>query len=169
MAQLNFTLAPDVFTDDDFVSYAWWPPLRFQPSDELGDDILFTRHDTLDIIFDSEATLAIERRALSGSTNGRPVKVVATATAGTTIHTAHATSIDEVWLWAVNTDTTARKLTIEFGGTSSPDDLIEVTIPAEGGLVLVVPGLVVTGSVVVRAFCATANVVNVVGFVNRIS
>jgi hypothetical protein len=171
MAQLNFTLAPDVFVDDDFVSYAWWPPLRFHPSDEVGDDILFSRHDStaLELIFDSEATLAIERRILSGSTNGRPVKVVATATAGTTIHTAHATSIDEVWLWAVNTDTTARKLTVELGGTSSPDDLIEVTIPAEGGLVLVAPGLSVTGSVVVRAFCATANVVNVVGFVNRIS
>lgn len=171
MTQLNFTLAPDVFVDDDFVSYAWWPPLRFHPSDEVGDDILFSRHDStaLELIFDSEATLAIERRILSGSTNGRPVKVVATATAGTTIHTAHATSIDEVWLWAVNTDTTARKLTVELGGTSSPDDLIEVTIPAEGGLVLVAPGLSVTGSVVVRAFCATANVVNVVGFVNRIS
>jgi hypothetical protein len=171
MAQLNFTLAPDVFVDDELVSYAWWPPLRFHPSDEVGDDILFTRHDStaLELLFDSEATLAIERRILSGSTNGRPVKVVATATAGTTIHTAHATSIDEVWLWAVNTDTTARKLTIELGGTSSPDDLIEVTIPAEGGLVLVAPGLSVTGSVVVRAFCATANVVNVVGFVNRIS
>ena len=113
--------------------------------------------------------MAINKLVLSGSTDGRPVKVAQTATTGTTIHTAHATSIDEVWLWAVNTDTTARKLTIEFGGTSSPDDLIEVTIPAEGGLVLVVPGLVVTGSVVVRAFCATANVVNVVGFVNRIS
>jgi hypothetical protein len=171
MAQLNFTLAPDVFVDDEFVSYAWWPPLRFHPSDEVGDDILFSRHDStaLELLFDSEATLAIERRILSGSTNGRPVKVVATATAGTTIHTAHATSIDEVWLWAVNTDTTARKLTVELGGTSSPDDLIEVTIPAEGGLVLVAPGLSVTGSVVVRAFCATANVVNVVGFVNRIS
>jgi hypothetical protein len=113
--------------------------------------------------------VAINKLVLSGSTDGRPVKVAQTATAGTTIHTAHATSIDEVWLWAVNTDTTARKLTIEFGGTSSPDDLIEVTIPAEGGLVLVVPGLVVTDSVVVRAFCATADVVNIVGFVNRIS
>lgn len=169
MAQLNFTLAPDVFTDNELVSYAWWPPLRFHPSDEADNDLLFTRHDSTDILFDSEATLAIERRILSGSTNGRPVKVAATATAGTTIHTAHATSIDEVWLWAVNTDTTARKLTVELGGTSAPDDLIEVTIPAEGGLVLVAPGLSVTGSVVVRAFAATSNVINIVGFVNRIS
>lgn len=106
---------------------------------------------------------------LSGSTDGRMIKVVQTATAGTTIHTAHATALDEIWLYAVNSDTTARKLTIEFGGVSSPDDLIEQTIQPESGLVIVVPGLLVTNSVVVRAFCATANVVMIAGFVNRIS
>jgi hypothetical protein len=109
------------------------------------------------------------KELLSGSTNGRLIKVVATATAGTTIHTAHATAQDEIWLYAVNSDTTDRKLTIEFGGTSSPDDLIEQTITAESGLILVVPGLVVTGSVVVRAFAASANVVMIGGYVNRIT
>ena len=106
---------------------------------------------------------------LSGSTNGRQIKVAATATPGTTIHTAHATAYDEVWLWAVNSDTTARKLTIEYGGTTAPDDLIEVTVPAEGGLMLVVPGWVLTNSLVVKAFCASANVVTIGGFVNRIA
>jgi hypothetical protein len=106
---------------------------------------------------------------LSGSTSGRMVKVAATATPGTTIHTAHATDYDEVWLWAVNSDTTPRKLTVEFGGTTSPDDTIEVTVPAEGGLMLVVPGMIATGSVVVKAFCATANVVMIGGYVNRIT
>lgn len=111
----------------------------------------------------------ITKTKLSGSTDGRGVKVAATSSSGTTIHTAHATALDEVWLWAVNSDTTARKLTVQFGGTSDPDDSIEVTIAAEGGLVLVVPGLIATNSVVIRAFCATANVVIVHGFVNRIS
>ena len=99
------------------------------------------------------------------------VKVVATATAGTTIHTAGSgtTNIDEVWLWAVNSDSTARKLTIEFGGTTSPDDTIEVTIPGESGLVLVSPGLVIQNSLVVNAFAATANVVMLTGYVNRIA
>ena len=106
---------------------------------------------------------------LSGSTNGRQIKVAATATPGTTIHTAHATAYDEVWLWAVNSDTTARKLTVEYGGTTAPDDLIEVTVPAEGGLMLVVPGWVLTNSLVVKAFCASANVVTIGGFVNRIA
>jgi len=111
---------------------------------------------------------------LSGSTDGKLIKVAATATAGTTIHTGSATSttIDEVWLYAVNSDTTDRKLTIEFGGTSAPDDLIEQTITAESGLLLVVAGLVIKGNatpLIVRAFAATANVVMIGGYVNRIT
>lgn len=118
------------------------------------------------------ATFSKEK--LSGSTDGRMIKVAATATAGTTIHTGSstATTYDEVWLYAVNSDTTARKLTIEWGGTTSPDDLIEFTVPSESGLYLIVPGLVIKGNataLVVRAFCATANVVNIAGFVNRIT
>lgn len=116
-----------------------------------------------------------EKRVLSASTDGRAIKIAATATPGTTIHTGSstATDIDEVWLYAMNTDTTARKLTIEWGGTSAPDDLIELTIPAEAGLTLVAPGLLVKGNasaaLVVRAFAATTNVITIHGFVNRIS
>lgn len=111
---------------------------------------------------------------LSGSTDGKLIKVAATATAGTTIHTGSSSTsvIDEIWLYAVNSDTTDRKLTIEFGGTSAPDDLIEQTITAESGLLLVVAGLVIVGNatpLVVRAFAATANVVMIGGYVNRIT
>ena len=113
--------------------------------------------------------MTISRQLLSGSTNGRGVKVAATATPGTTIHTAHATSLDEVWLWCVNSDSAACKLTVEFGGTTSPDDTIEVTIPGESGLVLVSPGLVIQNSLVVKAFAAMANVVMLTGYVNRIA
>mgnify|MGYP003440590025 CR=1 FL=1 len=113
--------------------------------------------------------MAITKLKLSGSTDGRMVKVAATGSAGTTLHTAHSTNLDEVWLWAVNSSINPVKLTVEFGGTSSPDDLIEVTIAPEGGLQLLVPGLVVTGSVVIAAFAGTANVINIAGYVNRIS
>ena len=111
------------------------------------------------------------KRILSGSTNGKLIKVVATGTPGTTIHTAVAgtTDFDEVWIYAVNTDTTARKLTIEFGGVAAPDDLIEKTIPAEDGLFLIVPGFVLQNANVIRAFAAAANVVLIGGFVNRIA
>ena len=111
----------------------------------------------------------ISKQFLSGGANGLMVKVVATATLGTTIHTAHATAKDEVWLWAVNSDTVARKLTIEYGGATAPDCLIEQTIPAESGLVLIVPGLILSNSLVVTAFAETANVVMVGGFANRIT
>jgi hypothetical protein len=114
------------------------------------------------------------KEILSGSTDGRMIKVAATATAGTTIHTGDttATTFDEVWLYAVNSDSTDRKLTIEWGGVSSPDDLIEFTVPAESGLYLIAPGLVLKGNatpLLVRAFCATANVVSIAGFVNQIT
>lgn len=111
---------------------------------------------------------------LSGSTDGRLIKVGATSTPGTTIHTGSTTTstYDEVWLYAVNSDTTARKLTIEWGGTSSPDDLIEQTILPESGLLLLVPGFVIKGNataLVVRAFAATTNVISIGGYVNRIA
>jgi len=105
---------------------------------------------------------------LSGSTNGRPIKVVAIATPGTLIHTAHATSIDEIYLYACNTSTAAILLTIEFGGVTSPDDLIEFNIPAESGLYCICPGLPLTGGLIVRAFAESANLITIIGFVNRI-
>lgn len=106
---------------------------------------------------------------LSGSTDGRMIKAAATATPGTLLHTAHATALDEVWLYGVNSDSVSRKLTIEWGGVTAPDDDIEQTLAPEGGLQLLVPGLIVTNSVVVRAFAASANLVLVAGFVNRIT
>lgn len=114
---------------------------------------------------------------LSGSTQGKPIKVAATASTGTTIHATgtSSTTIDEVWLWAQNTDATAaaRKLTVQYGGTTSPDNEIEVTVPAESGLMLVVPGLILTGTGsaanTIYAYAATANVITISGYVNRIA
>lgn len=111
---------------------------------------------------------------LSGSTDGRGIKVAATSGTGTTLHTGSstATTYDEIWLYAVNSDTTARKLTVQWGGTSTPDDEIELTIAAESGLVLIAPGLLIKGNatpLVVRAFAATTNVILIHGYVNRIT
>ena len=110
---------------------------------------------------------------LTGSTDGRPIKVVAIATAGTLIHTAQAAvgadNYDEIWLWANNTSTGDVKLTIEWGGVASPDDLIEVTIETEAGLNLVIPGHILQNSLIVRAFAGVANVINITGYVNRIT
>jgi hypothetical protein len=114
------------------------------------------------------------KQVLSGSTDGRGILVAATATAGTTIHTGSSTAsvIDEVWLYAVNTSASNVKLTIEYGGTTAPNDLIEFTVPAEAGLYLIVPALLIKGNatpLVVRAFAATTNVIAIHGYINRIS
>lgn len=117
--------------------------------------------------------MALAKRVLSGSTHGRPIKVAATATPGTTIHTATSESdegrYDEIYLFATNTDSSSRTLTIEWGGTTSPDDLVTdaFTIPPSVGPVLIIPGLVLRNSLVVKAFASSANVVLISGFVHR--
>ena len=113
------------------------------------------------------------KEKLDASTDGRAIPITATSGTGTTIHTGSstATTYDEIWLYAVNVDTDARKLTLQWGGTATGDE-IEITIPAESGLVLIAPGLVIKGNatpLLVRAFCPTASVINIHGYVNRIS
>ena len=113
----------------------------------------------------------VSRIPLSGSTNGRGIKIAATATAGTLLHTgtSSATDCDVVTLYATNSSASAVNLTIEWGGVSDPDDLIKLSIPATSGLTLVAPDLVIRNSLVVRAFAGTTNVVTVQGFVNRVA
>ena len=108
---------------------------------------------------------------LSGSTQGKAIKVAATATLGTTVHTAVSgtSDLDEIWLWCQNTTATDKKLTLEWGEATSPDGHVEVTIPAESGLVLVIPGLLLQNSLVVTAFAETADVLTIHGYVNRIT
>lgn len=115
-----------------------------------------------------------DKLVLSGSVDGAGILVAATTSAGTTIHTASTTTttFDEVWLYAVNSSGSAVKLTVEWATTTAPNGNIELTIPAEAGLTLVVPGLVLKGNataLVVRAFAATTNVIIVHGYVNRIT
>jgi len=113
------------------------------------------------------------KRKLSGSTSGMPIKVVAIATLGTTIHTAvagtTAGTFDEIWLFAFNSDTVDRVLTLEWGSATAPDQNIIVTIATKSGLLLVAPGLILQNSLVVTAFASAANVITISGFVNTMT
>lgn len=112
---------------------------------------------------------------LSGSTQGKGIKVAATSSSGTTIHATGTSSatIDEVWLYAYNGHTSGVLLTVQMGGTATPDDDIKVTVPAQSGLALVAPGLTLTGTGsaanTIRAYAATTNVITIHGYVNRIA
>ena len=115
--------------------------------------------------------MAYSKLKLSGSTDGKQIKIAATATPGTTIHTAvtGTTNFDEVWIYVTNNHTAAVVLTIEWGGNASPDDLIQMSIPAKTGLYLIIPGLVLNNGSIVKAFAGSANVLSISGWVNRIT
>lgn len=71
---------------------------------------------------------------LSGSTDFRGIKIAATSSPGTTIHTAQASATlpDLLCLEFYNSDTVARPLLLEWGGTTSPDDRLSfVLLPGE--------------------------------------
>lgn len=114
-------------------------------------------------------TTAITLRNLSGSTDGRPIKVAATATAGTLIHTAQAsaTDFDVIELQVYNSADTDKWITFECGGVSAPDDHVRRTIPARETVTVRVPPL--RNSLVLRAFAETTNVLVVSGQVRRIA
>ena len=78
-------------------------------------------------------------------------------------------ALDEIWLYAVNSSASSVKLTIEWGEATAPDGNIEITIPAESGYTLVVPGLLLQNGLTIRAFAGTANVILINGYVNRIA
>jgi len=115
----------------------------------------------------------ITKNHLSQSSNGGPIAISATSSPGTIIHTTSITAsiIDEIWLYATNNDISIRTLTIEVGGTAS-NNKITIGIPAQTGLSIILPGTIISGngstSSIIRAFSSSSNVVNVLGYINRI-
>jgi len=116
------------------------------------------------------------KQLLSSSTDGRAIKVVATAiaTSPTLIHTGSSSSVvfDEVWIYAQNNHTSDVAVRIGFGGVTDPDDIIEYTVKTKGGLYLIVPGLILKGNatpLTIRAAAGTTNVISLSGYVNRIT
>ena len=111
------------------------------------------------------------KQILSGSSNGRPIEVVSTSSPGTTLHTVVATATadkEAMHLYAINSATTDRLLSLEFGGTSTIDRL-DVLITAQDGPILVAPGWPLTGTdQIVRAFATATGGLAMGGFANRI-
>ena len=114
--------------------------------------------------------------ALSSSTDGRAIKVAATAigTSPTLIHTGSstATTFDEVWIYAQNNHTSDVALRLGFGGVTDPDDIVEFTVKTKAGLYLIIPGLVLKGNatpLTIKAAAGTTNVISLSGYVNRIT
>lgn len=118
--------------------------------------------------------MAQQRILLSGSTNGKPIKVTGTATGlSVTVHTASSdvTDVDYVYLWASNTSASAATLTLEWGGTTDPDHLLtkQYSVGANSAPTPIATGLPINNALVVKAFAGTANVLNLTGYVLRVT
>lgn len=111
---------------------------------------------------------------LSGSTQGKGIILDSTTSAATVHSTGTSSSvIDEVWIYAHNTNANAQEITIRYGGSTDPTNTIKVTVPSKAGLQLIVPGLVLTGTgsaanTITAIATTTANAVSIHGYVNRI-
>jgi hypothetical protein len=68
-----------------------------------------------------------------------------------------------------NTDSSDRTLTIGWGGTTDPDDLVmkTVSIPTVSGPIPIIT-LRLNNSLIVKAAASTANVLLISGFYNRV-
>jgi len=74
------------------------------------------------------------KQILSGSTDGKGIKVAATASSGTTIHTASstATTLDEIWLYAQLNNPSSAALTVSNKALTS--NVATITTSAAHGL-----------------------------------
>ncbi len=117
--------------------------------------------------------MAVVRKHLSGSSNGKAINVALAATPGTVIHTDPnvADQFDEVELYAFNyTGSDPENLTIEIGSSTGAADRFVMPVPLDDGLHLVLPQHSISGGEVIRAFTAGGGSrVSIIGQVNRIS
>jgi len=51
----------------------------------------------------------------------------------------------------------------------APDQNIKVAIPFQGGLVPILPGLILQNGLIIKAFASVANVITLIGYVNTIT
>ena len=117
----------------------------------------------------------IVKRVLSGSTDGFPINVSSTSTSATVIHTGSTSTnvIDEVWLYAQNSNTVTVSCWMEWGGGASASQLIKFDVFGQSGPECVIPGLIIQGrsatGISITMGASTSNVISILGFVNRIT
>jgi hypothetical protein len=112
--------------------------------------------------------MAIFREYFTGSTDGTPIAITSTDSAGAqTIHTC-STKKAEVYLFIGNKSTAAVESFVEWGDTLSP---IRTLISPSQGLVPISPGLPLRNGKVVKAYGSTVSTAALyaLGWVNELS
>jgi len=104
-------------------------------------------------------------KVLSESTDGKAIKVDQTSGggSGTDVHTTSSGKMERVTLVAYNTDSSARTLSVEWGGTTA-DDTLSFDLEANSEPRTIFSGLLGgTGTYSIAAYASAANVVYILG------
>lgn len=120
----------------------------------------------------------------TGAISSQTGSATASPLAPTLIHNATASisggfGYDEVWIYASNSSANATTLTLLYGASQTASALYSfstqiITIPAQSGLVLITPGLILSSNAsqsaysAIYAYASTPNVIAISGYVNRI-
>ena len=111
----------------------------------------------------------VVRIPLSASNNGQQISVAKIATAGNAVHSAAGGStIDYITLRACNLSSVSTTLTLEIGGTAD-QHLKKIEIPGQVGDVTVLDRYQLGSSFVLAAFAGRSSVINLSGWVDRVS
>lgn len=109
---------------------------------------------------------------LSGSVDGKQIIISATTSASATpIHTSvtGTSALDEVFLYAYNDATSSIQLSILWGGTTEPNDVVRASLLPKAGRSLLIDGKLLQNALTISAYADIANLIVVDGFVNKIS
>lgn len=105
---------------------------------------------------------------LSVSGNYSPINITAIdSVTPNNIHVASATDFDELWIEAFNYSNNDVVLTLAIGGTAA-HQLMSQVIPHGRGLIPVLRGSKMSGSINVDAFATQSNAISILGYVHKI-
>ena len=108
----------------------------------------------------------VVRRELTGTSGGAGIKISSTSS-GVEIHTHDSTfnqsQFDELHLWAYNSHSVAVTLTLQWAGTTDPDNLIPISLQP-GSYLQIICGQHIGGDLAVNAIAGTANKIMVYGY-----
>jgi hypothetical protein len=114
----------------------------------------------------SSSSLSVVRRELTGTSGGKGIKISST-NSGVEIHTHDSTfdqsQFDELHLWAYNSHSSSVTVTLQWGGTTSPDNLIPIALQP-GSYLQIVCGQHIGGDLAVNAVASVADKIIVYGY-----
>ncbi len=107
---------------------------------------------------------------LSESVDGKPILLDQTIAANQVLlHTAVASGIDSITIWATNTSADEALLTVAIGDTAVPGELVANAVPIAPFETkkIIMAGDPITNSVLIQAFANVVNVINITGEIIR--